>query len=66
MWPLIVVNNQDKFTLQLSLANLVGTNTVEWGTLLADAILVLIPVLIVFLLFQRLFLKGQVGAAVKG
>jgi ABC-type glycerol-3-phosphate transport system permease component len=44
----------------------VGTNTVEWGTLLAYAILVLIPVLIVFLLFQRLFLKGQVGAAVKG
>jgi len=35
---LIVVNNQDKFTLQLSLANLVGTNTVEWGTLLAYAI----------------------------
>src|SRR5258708_3762355 len=66
LWPLIVVNNQDKFTLQLSLANLVGTNTVEWGTLLAYAILVLIPVLIVFLLFQRLFLKGQVGAAGKG
>ncbi len=66
LWPLIVVNNQDKFTLQLSLANLVGTNTVEWGTLLAYAILVLIPVLIVFLLFQRLFLKGQVGAAIKG
>lgn len=60
------MNNQDKFTLQLSLANLVGTNTVEWGTLLAYAILVLIPVLIVFLLFQRLFLKGQVGAALKG
>jgi len=66
LWPLIVVNNQDKFTLQLALANLVGTNTVEWGTLLAYAILVLIPVLIVFLLFQRQFLKGQTGAAIKG
>jgi alpha-1,4-digalacturonate transport system permease protein len=66
LWPLIVVNNQDKFTVQLSLANLVGTNTVEWGTLLAYAMLVLIPVLFVFILFQRLFLKGQVGAAVKG
>jgi alpha-1,4-digalacturonate transport system permease protein len=66
LWPLIVVNNQDRFTLQLALANLVGTNTVEWGTLLAYAILLLIPVLVVFLLFQRLFLKGQIGAAVKG
>lgn len=66
LWPLIVVNNQDKFTLQLALANLVGTNTVEWGTLLAYAILVLVPVLVAFLLFQRLFLKGQIGSAIKG
>ena len=66
LWPLIVVNNQDKFTLQLALANLVGTNTVEWGTLLAYAILVLVPVLVAFLVFQRLFLKGQIGSAIKG
>jgi alpha-1,4-digalacturonate transport system permease protein len=31
LWPLIVINNQQKYTLQLSLANLIGTNTVEWG-----------------------------------
>lgn len=66
LWPLIVVNNQDKFTLQLALANLVGTNTVEWGTLLAYASLVLVPVLVAFLVFQRLFLKGQIGSAIKG
>jgi len=66
LWPLIVVNNQDKFTLQLSLANLVGTNTIEWGTLLAYATLVMLPVLIIFLLFQRYFLKGSISASVKG
>jgi alpha-1,4-digalacturonate transport system permease protein len=66
LWPLIVVNNQDTFTLQLSLANLVGTNTVEWGTLLAYAALVMLPVLIVFLMFQRYFLKGSINASVKG
>jgi alpha-1,4-digalacturonate transport system permease protein len=29
LWPLIVINNQQNFTLQLSLANLIGANTVE-------------------------------------
>ncbi len=66
LWPLIVINNQQNFTLQLSLANLVGTNTVEWGTLLAYASLAMIPVLIVFLSFQRYFLKGSLSGGVKG
>ena len=66
LWPLIVVNSQQIYTLQLSLANLVGTNTVEWGTLLAYATLAMIPVLVVFLCFQRYFLKGSLSGAVKG
>jgi alpha-1,4-digalacturonate transport system permease protein len=66
LWPLIVINNQEKYTLQLSLANLIGTNTVEWGTLLAYATLAMIPVLIVFLCFQRYFLKGSLSGGVKG
>ena len=66
LWPLIVISDQQKFTLQLSLANLVGTNTVEWGTLLAYATLTMIPVLVVFICFQRYFLKGSLTGAVKG
>jgi alpha-1,4-digalacturonate transport system permease protein len=50
----------------LSLANLIGTNTVEWGTLLAYATLAMVPVLIVFLCFQRYFLKGSLSGGVKG
>ncbi|HZC59932.1 MAG TPA: carbohydrate ABC transporter permease [Chthoniobacterales bacterium] len=66
LWPLIVINNQQNYTLQLSLANLVGTNTVEWGTLLAYATLAMLPVLVVFICFQRYFLKGSLTGAVKG
>jgi alpha-1,4-digalacturonate transport system permease protein len=66
LWPLIVINNQQNFTLQLSLANLIGANTVEWGTLLAYATLVMVPVLVVFLCFQRYFLKGSLAGGVKG
>jgi alpha-1,4-digalacturonate transport system permease protein len=66
LWPLIVINNQQNYTLQLSLANLVGTNTVEWGTLLAYATLAMLPVLVVFICFQRYFLRGSLTGAVKG
>ena len=66
LWPLIVINNQQNYTLQLSLANLVGTNTVEWGTLLAYATLAMVPVLVVFLCFQRYFVKGSLSGGVKG
>jgi alpha-1,4-digalacturonate transport system permease protein len=66
LWPLIVISNQQNFTLQLSLANLVGTNTVEWGTLLAYATLAMVPVLVVFLCFQRYFIRGSLAGGVKG
>jgi alpha-1,4-digalacturonate transport system permease protein len=66
LWPLIVIGDQKNFTLQLSLANLVGTNTVEWGTLLAYATLAMLPVLAVFLCFQRYFLQGSLSGGVKG
>jgi alpha-1,4-digalacturonate transport system permease protein len=66
LWPLIVIGDQKNFTLQLSLANLVGTNTVEWGTLLAYATLAMLPVLVVFLCFQRYFLKGSLSGGIKG
>ena len=66
LWPLIVINNQQNYTLQLSLANLVGTNTVEWGTLLAYATLAMVPVLVVFLCFQRYFVQGSLSGGVKG
>jgi hypothetical protein len=66
LWPLIVINNQQNYTLQLSLANLVGTNTVERGTLLAYATMAMVPVLVVFLCFQRYFVKGSLAGSVKG
>jgi alpha-1,4-digalacturonate transport system permease protein len=66
LWPLIVIGNQQNFTIQLSLANLVGTNTVEWGTLLAYATLAMVPVLVVFLCFQRYFIRGSLSGSVKG
>lgn len=66
MWPLVVIRDTEKYTVQLALANFSGQYSVSWGSLLAMSVLTMIPVLIVFLIFQKQFLKGMTAGAVKG
>lgn len=66
MWPLIVVRDTQKYTVQLALANFSGQYAVDWGALLAMSVLTMIPVLVIFLIFQKQFMKGMVAGAVKG
>ena len=66
MWPLVVIRDSDMYTVQLALANFSGQYAVEWGSLLAMSVLTMIPVLILFLVFQKQFMKGMVAGAVKG
>ena len=66
MWPLVVIRDTEKYTVQLALANFSGQYAVDWGSLLAMSVLTMIPVLIIFLIFQKQFMKGMVAGAVKG
>ena len=66
MWPLVVIRDTQKYTVQLALANFSGQYSVDWGSLLAMSVLTMIPVLIIFLIFQKQFMKGMVAGAVKG
>jgi multiple sugar transport system permease protein len=67
-WPLILFGqgNQDHYTLQLGLALLHQTYTTLWPEIAAGSIIAIIPVLVVFLAFQRFFVSGVVSAGVKG
>ncbi len=65
MWPLIVIKDTSKYTIQVALAGFVGQYAVDWGSLLAMGVLTMIPVLIVFLIFQKQFIKGFVTAGMK-
>ncbi|HOX33181.1 MAG TPA: carbohydrate ABC transporter permease [Spirochaetales bacterium] len=58
MWPFLVINDDELQTVQLALANFVGQYAVEWGGLLAMTSLSMLPMLLVFLVFQRYFMKG--------
>ena len=67
MWPLIVTNSDYMRTLPVGLAIFKGSfrETTEWGQLMACAVISVIPVIGVFLLGQKYFIKGIMMGGVK-
>ena len=65
LWPLIVLRDEQKFTLPIGLANLIGTYRQEYGMLMAGTLLSLLPIVILFLAMQREFVQGITLGSVK-
>lgn len=66
LWPLLVAQSSSTYTLPVGLAVATQTgNTTEFGVLLAGAMVVLIPVLVVFLFFQRFFIQSVATTGLK-
>jgi multiple sugar transport system permease protein len=66
LWPLVVATTEDKYTLPVALALYsVGQNRINFGLLLAGAVVVVLPVLILFLVLQRHFLRGIATTGLK-
>ncbi len=66
LWPLIFTNSDEKRTIMIGIVNLKGQYSVAWGVQGALSLIASIPTLIVFLFFQRYFIKGMTMGAVKG
>lgn len=66
LWPLVVATTEDKYTLPVALALYsTGQNQTDYGLLLAGAVVVVVPVLVVFLLLQRYFVQGVTMTGIK-
>jgi multiple sugar transport system permease protein len=66
LWPLVVAQTEENYTLPVALALYsTGQNSTQYGLLLAGATVVLIPVLVVFLIFQRRFIEGIATTGIK-
>jgi multiple sugar transport system permease protein len=65
-WPLIVVSSESLRTLPLGLALFVVQNRTVWDLLMAGAVVATLPVLVVFLIFQRHFVRGIAMSGMKG
>lgn len=66
MWPLIVLSSSSKYTLPVALANLVGEHVQDTELMLAGSVLTILPALLVFLIFQRAYVRGIMAGGVKG
>lgn len=66
LWPLVIAQSQSVYTLPVGLAIASqAANTTAFGILLAGAIVVLLPVLILFLFLQRHFIQGVATTGLK-
>lgn len=64
--PLIVVNRRRLYTLQLALAVIQGEyGGIPWNTILAFSTMTIIPTLIIFLVFQKFFMRGITAGGLK-
>lgn len=66
LWPLIVIRSQSKMTLPLGLASLLSPYGNNYAILLAGSVMAIIPVLVLFVSFQRYFIEGMTAGGVKG
>lgn len=66
LWPLIFTQSDDKRTIMLGIAFLKGQYSVAWGIQGALSLVASLPTLLIFLFFQRYFIKGMTMGAVKG
>ncbi|NYG06994.1 multiple sugar transport system permease protein [Phycicoccus badiiscoriae] len=66
LWPLVVAQQEQHYTLPVALALYsTGQNSTQYGLLLAGATVVVVPVLLVFLVFQRRFIEGIATTGIK-
>jgi multiple sugar transport system permease protein len=66
MWPLIVLSDDQNYTLPVALANLVGEHVLDTELMMAGSVLTILPALLVFLVFQRAYVRGILAGSVKG
>ena len=63
---LIMLTSSSNLTISLGIATMQAENSTDYGLIMAGAALAAIPIIIVFLIFQKYFTKGITMGAVKG
>ncbi|HEY6866552.1 MAG TPA: carbohydrate ABC transporter permease [Candidatus Eisenbacteria bacterium] len=66
LWPLIVLSDGARYTLPVALANLVGEHVQDTELMMAGSVLTVLPVLLLFLALQRVYIRGALMGSIKG
>lgn len=65
LWPLLINSRPGMMTAPVALGTLIGLTKVSWGGIMAGAVLLTAPILVVFVVLQRHFIAGISAGAVK-
>ena len=65
-WPNIILQQRDNWTLPLGVAQFQDLYSTQWPELMAVVVMATLPILILYLIFQRYFVEGIAAAGVKG
>lgn len=65
-WALTIINDTSLRTLPIALRLFQGQHASQWGLVFAASLIAIVPVIIVFVVFQRSFVKGVAAGGVKG
>jgi multiple sugar transport system permease protein len=66
LWPLMVTSGEAVRPLPLAIATFYTLPPLQWGDIFAFGVMMVLPILLVFLFFQRWFIRGVVASGIKG
>ncbi|HAN74284.1 MAG TPA: sugar ABC transporter permease [Planktothrix sp. UBA8407] len=66
LWPLLILDQPDYYTMPLGVATLAGTFSLDWRLIAAGSVISIAPVLLLFLILQRYIVPTDAGSGVKG
>ena len=65
-WPAILLQDKTQYTIPIGIANFRFAYTTLWPPLMAASVLAIVPILVLFIVFQRYFVAGVAASGVKG
>jgi multiple sugar transport system permease protein len=58
LWPLVVTNSEEMWTLPVGLASFQGQYSIQWHLLMAGSVIAVVPILVIYLIGQKWFVRG--------
>lgn len=65
IWPLLVLNDPNKFTLQIGIQSIVGAQNINWSVLLGASVIAIVPLVLLYLVFQKYVMNADLNAGLK-
>jgi multiple sugar transport system permease protein len=65
-WPVVLLQDQSQYTIPIGIAQFIQKYTTLWPQLMAASVIAILPIVILFVFFQRYFVAGVAAAGVKG